>query len=94
WERTEHETQKPVELVKKIILTSSNPGHLVVDPFGGSGTTYAVAKAFNRKWLGTENNLEYCQIIKERISDKEHITRIASGKDETEAVQRRQKLRV
>jgi len=94
WERTEHETQKPVELVKKIILTSSNPGNLVVDPFGGSGTTYAVAEAFDRNWLGTENNLEYCQIIKERISDKEHIARIASGKDETEAVQRRQKLRV
>lgn len=73
---------------------SSNQGHLVVDPFGGSGTTYAVAEAFKRNWLGTENNMEYCQIIKERLSNKEHIQRIASGKDEIEAVQRRKKLRI
>ena len=94
WERTEHTTQKPVELIKRIVLASSNPGHLIVDPFGGSGTTYAVSEAFYRKWLGTENNLEYCQIIKERMTNKEHILRIASGKDEIEAIQRRQKLRI
>lgn len=93
WEKTTHQTQKPIELLKKIILTSSNKEHLVVDPFGGSGTTYAVAQAFNRRWMGSENNIEYCQIIKDRITDKEHISRIASGKDETEAVVRRQKLR-
>ncbi|MFZ2323426.1 MAG: DNA methyltransferase [Ignavibacteriaceae bacterium] len=93
WEKTSHETQKPVELIKKIIFASSNEGHLVVDPFGGSGTTYAVAQAFNRRWLGSENNKEYCQIIKERLSNSEIISRIASGKDEVEAVQRRQKLR-
>lgn len=93
WEKTEHETQKPVELIKKIVLASSNEGHLVVDPFGGSGTTYAVAEAFNRKWLGCENSKEYCQIIKERLSNAEIISRIASGKDEAEAIQRRKKLR-
>jgi len=94
WEKTEHTTQKPVELIKKIILVSSNPGHVVVDPFGGSGTTYAVAEAFDRKWIGTETNNNYCQIIKERLSDREMISRIASGKDEEEAIQRRHKLRV
>jgi len=93
WEKTEHQTQKPIELVKKIVLTSSNPGHIVADPFGGSGTTYAVAEAFNRKWIGTENNPKYCQIIKDRMSNKELISRIASGKDEIESVQRRKKLR-
>lgn len=93
WEKTEHETQKPVELIKKIVLASSNEGQLIVDPFGGSGTTYAVAQAFNRRWLGSENSREYCQIIKERLSNSEIISRIASGKDEFEAVHRRQKLR-
>jgi len=93
WEKTEHETQKPVELIKKIVLASSNEGKIIVDPFGGSGTTYAVAQAFNRRWLGSENSREYCQIIKERLSNSEIISRIASGKDEVEAVHRRQKLR-
>lgn len=93
WEKTSHETQKPVELIKKLVLASSNERHLIVDPFGGSGTTYAVAQAFNRRWLGNEKSKEYCQIIKERLSNSEIISRIASGKDEVEAVQRRQKLR-
>jgi len=93
WEKTSHATQKPIELIKKIVLASSNERHLIVDPFGGSGTTYAVAQAFNRNWLGSENSKEYCQIIKERLSNSEIISRIASGKDEVEAVQRRQKLR-
>ena len=94
WEKTEHETQKPIELMKKIILASSYPGHLVVDPFGGSGTTFAVAEAFDRKWMGSEINDKYCGIIAERLSNKKQIARIASGKDEIEAQQRRKKLRV
>lgn len=93
WEKTIHPTQKPVELIKKIILASSNPTNLVLDPFGGSGTTYAVAEAFNRKWIGSEINLEYCETIKARLSDKNQIARIFSGKDEEEAVKRREKLR-
>ncbi|HDL17642.1 MAG TPA: MerR family transcriptional regulator [Bacteroidetes bacterium] len=93
WEKTNHTTQKPIELVKKCILASSNPGDIVVDPFGGSGTTYAVAEAFNRKWLGTDLNKEYCEISKKRLLDKNHIARISSGKDEAEALERRKKLR-
>jgi len=71
-----------------------NPGDLVVDPFGGSGTTYAVAEAFNRKWAGSETDAEYCKIIKERVTDTIHLSRISSGKDEVEARERRRKLRV
>ncbi len=93
WEKTSHPTQKPVELIKKIILASSSPGQLVVDPFGGSGTTYAVAEAFERNWMGTELNLDYCEIIESRLSDKLHIERVANGKDESQAVKRRKKLR-
>lgn len=93
WEKTEHETQKPVELLRKIILSSSNSNSIILDPFGGSGTTYAVAEAYNRKWIGTELEEKYCKIIKKRISDKEHIKRINSALDEKESVQRRIKLR-
>lgn len=94
WEKTIHNTQKPIELVKKCVLSSSNENDLVLDPFGGSGTTYAVAEAFNRRWIGTELKNEFCQVIKERLSDKKTIKRIASSKDEFEAIKRRKKLRV
>jgi site-specific DNA-methyltransferase (adenine-specific) len=93
WERKDHPTQKPVELVKKCILASSNIGDVVVDPFGGSGTTYAVSEAFKRNWLGCENQINYCNTIKERISDINHINKIASDAEEGEAVKRRKKLR-
>lgn len=93
WEKTAHPTQKPVELVKKVILASSYPDSLIVDPFGGSGTTYAVAEAFERHWVGAELNDDYCKIIKNRLNDRNHIARILTGKDETEAVKRRIKLR-
>lgn len=93
WEKTSHTTQKPVELVKKCLLASSNIGEVIVDPFGGSGTTYAVAEAFERRWIGAELQEDYCRIIKERLLDTEHIQRIRSGKDEVEAFERRKKLR-
>lgn len=94
WERYKHPTQKPIELLKKCILASSNENDVVADPFGGSGTTYAVAEAYNRKWLGNDLDKAYCQIIKKRLNDKEHIKRIKNGVDEFEGNKRRQKLRV
>jgi len=93
WEKTPHLTQKPIELLRKIILSSSDQDSMIVDPFGGSGTTYAVAEAYQRKWLGTELEKEYCEIIKKRLSDKEHIARIKSAKDEADGQKRRIKLR-
>jgi len=93
WEKYPHLTQKPVELLRKIILSSSNPDSIILDPFGGSGTTFAVAEAYKRKWLGTELELEYCDTIQSRLSNKEHIKRIADAKDERDSNKRRQKLR-
>lgn len=93
WERTNHPTQKPVELVKKCILASSNCGNIIVDPFGGSGTTFAVAEALGRRWKGCEISQEYCQIIRKRLLDKRHLERIASFRDEVEATERRSKIR-
>lgn len=93
WERMEHETQKPVDLLRKIILSSTNPDSLILDPFGGSGTTYAVAEAYNRKWIGIEFMEKYCELIKTRLSNKELIRRIRSEIDEKESTARRKKLR-
>ncbi|MFV0325954.1 MAG: DNA methyltransferase [Bacteroides xylanisolvens] len=93
WEKVAHETQKPVELLRKIILSSSNPDSYILDPFGGSGTTYAVAEAYQRKWIGIEKNLNYCKVIQQRLSNQEYTTRIKSAKDEEESQKRRQKLR-
>jgi site-specific DNA-methyltransferase (adenine-specific) len=93
WEKTIHKTQKPVELLRKIILSSSNQDSLIFDPFGGSGTTYAVAEAYGRKWIGTELEDAYCSVIKDRLTNQEHMSRILSAKDEKESKERRVKLR-
>lgn len=93
WERMKHPTQKPVELVKKCVLASSNPEDLVVDPFGGSGTTYAVSEALCRQWIGCEPELDYCETIRDRVQDQNHISRIRKGSDEKAAVRRREQLR-
>ncbi len=57
-----HPTQKPEKLLERIILTSSNPGDLVLDPFAGSFTACAVALALGRRAVGIELNPEYYKI--------------------------------
>jgi len=66
-EKTPHPTQKPEELLRKIVLASSNPADLVLDPFLGSGTTAVVAEQLGRKWLGCDLSLEYGQWAANRI---------------------------
>jgi len=66
-EKTPHPTQKPEELLRKIILASSNPGDLVIDPFLGSGTTAVVAEQLKRRWQGCDISLEYCRWAARRI---------------------------
>lgn len=63
-----HSTQKPEELLRRVILSSSNEGDLVLDPFSGSGTTCAVATKLNRKNIGIEKETEYIKISKKRIA--------------------------
>lgn len=67
-ERTSHPAQYPEELIERIILTGTNEGDLVLDPFMGSGTTAAVAKKLRRKYVGYEIVDEYCAIAEERLS--------------------------
>lgn len=58
-EKTPHPTQKPEELLRKIILASSNENDIVLDPFCGSGTTAVCSEQLNRKWLTCDLNQEY-----------------------------------
>lgn len=66
-EKTPHPTQKPEELLRAIVLASSNPNDLVLDAFLGSGTTAVVAEQLGRRWLGCDRSLEYCGWAAERI---------------------------
>ncbi len=66
-EKTPHPTQKPEELLRKLVLASSNPGDLVIDPFLGSGTTAVVAEQLGRKWKGCDISPEYCRWAVQRL---------------------------
>jgi modification methylase len=62
-----HSTQKPEGLLYRVILSSSNPGDIVLDPFFGSGTTGAVARRLHRDWIGIEREEKYIKIAQRRI---------------------------
>lgn len=66
-EKTPHPTQKPEELLRKIVLASSTSDDLVIDPFLGSGTTAVVAEQLGRKWAGCDRSPEYLEWAAERI---------------------------
>lgn len=67
-DRRFHPTQKPSELVSKIINDWSNPNDLILDPFLGSGTTAYCAKKLNRRCIGIEIEEKYCEIAARRCS--------------------------
>ena len=62
-----HSTQKPVELLLRVILSTSNPDDIVLDPFSGSGTTAAVAKRLGRKYMAFEREAFYVQVAQDRL---------------------------
>lgn len=62
-----HPTQKPEELMERIIKSTSNQGDYVLDPFMGSGTTCYVAKKLKRNYIGIEKEEKYYRIAKKRI---------------------------
>lgn len=68
--RAAHPTQKPEKLIELVILSSSDEGDIVLDPFFGTGTTGVVASRLKRKWIGIEINEEYFKIAYERIFGK------------------------
>lgn len=62
-----HSTQKPETLLYRVILSSSDPGDVVLDPFFGTGTTGAVARKLHRHWIGIEREEGYVKVARERI---------------------------
>ena len=63
-----HPTQKPEALLYRILLASTKPGDIVLDPFFGTGTTGAVAKRLGRHWIGIERETDYIDVAEERIA--------------------------
>ena len=63
-----HPTQKPEALLARVLLSASNPGDVVLDPFFGTGTTGAVAKALGRRFIGIEREEIYAQAARKRIA--------------------------
>lgn len=64
-----HATQKPEALLYRIIMASTKPGDIVLDPFFGSGTTGVVAKMLSRHFIGIERDGTYVKIARDRISE-------------------------
>ncbi|MEI9850593.1 MAG: site-specific DNA-methyltransferase [Sphingomonas sp.] len=80
-----HPTQKPEALLYRVLLASTRPGDVVLDPFFGTGTTGAVAKRLGRRWIGIEREPAYCAAAAERIAaalplDESALTIMQSGK--------------
>jgi len=88
--RKAHPTQKPEALLHRVILASTRPGDVILDPFFGSGTTGAVAKRLGRHWIGIEQDAEYAAIAEKRI---EAVTP-ANDDEVTEAPSKRAQPRV
>ncbi len=68
-EKCGHPSQKPLDLIEKLVACASDEGDLVLDPFLGSGTTAAAAKNLNRKWIGIERDPAYIQIAEQRLAE-------------------------
>lgn len=62
-----HPTQKPVDLIRRAIMNSSEEGMVVLDPFLGGGTTAVAAKLTNRQFIGIELNPSYCETARARL---------------------------
>ncbi|MGE4322343.1 MAG: site-specific DNA-methyltransferase [Sphingobium sp.] len=80
-----HPTQKPEALLYRVMLASTKPGDIVLDPFFGTGTTGAVARRLGRKWIGIEREDSYIEVALERIEaalplDESALTIMQSAK--------------
>jgi modification methylase len=64
-----HSTQKPESLLHRVIVASTKPGDVILDPFFGSGTTGAVAKRLDRRFIGIEREKTYADVARARIAE-------------------------
>ncbi len=77
-EKTGHPCQIPEEIIRRIILTTAQPGQLIIDPFAGSGTTIKVAQELGFDSLGFEIDPAYCEIIQSRIYGTEELSGLSA----------------
>lgn len=68
-----HPTQKPLALLERIVLASTNPGHVILDPFTGSSTTGIAAKKHGRKFIGIDTEKEFLDLSIARYNDLDII---------------------
>jgi site-specific DNA-methyltransferase (adenine-specific) len=75
WEKTcgKHPTQKPLGLLSRIIMASTQPGAWILDPFAGSSTTGIAANLLGRRYLGIEREIEFAAISKARSIEMNRI---------------------
>lgn len=71
-----HPTQKPESLLYRVLMASTNPGDVVLDPFFGTGTTGAVAKKLGRSYIGIERESSYIEVAEDRLKK---IARLGDG---------------
>ena len=91
-EDTRYPTQKPEGLLQRIILSSSNPGDIVLDAFAGSGTTLAVAEKLGRRWIGIDCGKLAIYTIQKRmlsLARRDRQQGQAAGPQAVHALQRR-----
>lgn len=71
WEKTQgkHPTQKPLGLLSRIILSSTQKDDLILDPFSGSGTTGIASVLLDRNYIGIEQELEFLELSKRRYQE-------------------------
>lgn len=62
-----HPSQKPIELIRRLVLGTSNKRDIILDPFMGSGTLPVVAQMTGRKFIGIDSNKQYCELALNRI---------------------------
>jgi len=70
-ERADHPTQKPLEIVERMVKASCPPGGVILDPFMGTGTTAVAAQRCGRNFVGFELNPSYCEIVTRRLASPE-----------------------
>ncbi len=73
-----HPTQKPEALLYRVLMASTNPGDVILDPFFGTGTTGAVAKALRRHFIGIERDRRYIALARERLAQVRPIAEDAA----------------
>ncbi|WP_308909399.1 site-specific DNA-methyltransferase [Pseudokordiimonas caeni] len=88
-EKKAHATQKPEALLYRVLMSSTKPGDVILDPFFGTGTTGAVAKKLGRHFIGIERETDYIRVAQARIAEASPADAEALGYNEGKRAQPR-----